>query len=573
MLELRPYQTEAVNAIYRHLRERDDNPCVVIPTGGGKTPVMATVCRDAVARWNGRVLILAHVKELLGQALEKIQVVAPDMWMKTGIYSAGLKCRDTDKPIIIAGIQSVYRRACELDAFDLVIIDEAHMIPPEGDGMYRTFLDDARKVNPNLRVIGLTATPFRMKSGMICEPCNILNEICYEIGVKELIVQGYLCPLVTKGAAQPLDTSNLHVRAGEFVAGEAEELMDTDELVESACREIVDQAQKRRAVLVFTTGIRHAEHVADVLRRTAGAPVATVFGETASEDRDRVLADFKAGRIKYLVNVNVLTTGFDAPNIDCVAMLRPTMSPGLYYQMVGRGFRLCDGKESCLVLDFGGNVLRHGPVDAIRIQAVNPRACGEAPAKQCPECQSLIATGYAVCPDCGYEFPPPKRQQHEAKASTEGILSGEVTTEVHAVREVFYSVHTKKGAPIEAPKTLRVEYQVGFHQYVSEWICFEHDGWARHKAESWWRCRSNTPVPLTSAEAAAMADDGALCETASITVRSVVGEQFLRIIGYELSNRRPWREPGMDDDLDPVGATTSSRAGDYDPLDDDDIPF
>jgi DNA repair protein RadD len=573
MLELRPYQQEAVAAIYRHLREREDNPCVVIPTGGGKTPVMATICRDAVGRWGGRVLILAHVKELLEQALEKIEVVAPEMWMKTGVYSAGLKSRDTEHPIIIAGIQSVFRRACELDAFDLVIIDEAHMIPPDGDGMYRTFLDDARKVNPNLRVIGLTATPFRMKSGMICEPGNILNEVCYEIGVKELIVQGYLCPLVTKGAAQPLDTSGLHVRAGEFIAGEAEDLMDTDELVESACREIVEQVWARRSVLVFTTGIRHAEHVAAVLGRMASDPVATVFGETASEDRDRVLADFKAGRIKYLVNVNVLTTGFDAPNIDCVAMVRPTLSPGLYYQMVGRGFRLSEGKENCLVLDFGSNVLRHGPVDAIRVQAVQQRGGGEAPAKQCPECLSLIAAGYTVCPDCGYEFPPPERQQHEATASTEGILSGEVTTEVHEVREIFYSVHTKKGAPEDAPKTLRVEYQVGFHRYFCEWICFEHDGWARHKAESWWRRRSNAPVPQTSAEAAAMALDGALCETDSITVRSVVGEQFPRIVGYELGDRPPWREPGMDDDLEPVGAMTEGGVRGYDPHDDDDLPF
>ena len=172
MLKLRPYQEEAVAAIYRHLRERDDNPCVVIPTGGGKTPVMATVCRDTVGRWDGRVLILAHVRELLEQAVEKLRLVAPEMWMKTGIYSAGLKSRDTEHPIIVAGIQSVYRRACELDVFDLVIIDEAHMIPPDGDGMYRSFLEDARRVNPDVRVIGLTATPFRMKSGTICEPKN-----------------------------------------------------------------------------------------------------------------------------------------------------------------------------------------------------------------------------------------------------------------------------------------------------------------------------------------------------------------------------------------------------------------
>ena len=447
------------------------------------------------------------------------------------------------------------------------------MIPPDGDGMYRTFLEDARKVNPNLRVIGLTATPFRMKSGMICEPGNVLNEVCYEIGVKELIVQGYLCPLVTKGAAQPLDTSGLHVRAGEFIAGEAEDLMDTDELVESACREIIEQTRDRRSALAFTTGVRHGEHVATALRRMTSEPVATVFGETASEERDRVLAEFKAGRIKYLVNVNVLTMGFDAPNIDCVAMVRPTLSPGLYYQMVGRGFRLNEGKENCLVLDFGGNVLRHGPVDAIRIQAVNHRGNGEAPAKQCPECQSLIAAGYAVCPDCGYEFPPPERRQHEATASTEGILSGEVTTTVHEVRDVFYSVHSKKGAPEDAPKTLRVEYRTGFHQHQSEWICFDHTGWARQKAESWWRRRSHAPEPLSTAEAEALANDGALCRTRTITVRTVVGEQYPRIIGYELDDRPAWREPGMDDDLEPAGVLAGGSAGAYDPLDDDDLPF
>lgn len=560
MLELRPYQHEAVAAIYRHLRERDDNPCVVIPTGGGKTPVMATVCRDVVGRWNGRILILAHVKELLEQAREKLHQVAPDMWMQTGIYSAGLRSRDTDHPIIIAGVQSVYRRACEFGPFDLIIIDEAHMIPPDGDGMYRSYLEDARRVNPNLRVLGLTATPFRMKSGMICAAGNILNHVCYEIGVRELIVQGYLCPLVTKGSIKQVDTSGLHVRAGEFVAGEAEDLMDTDELVESACREIVEQTQTRRSVLVFATGVHHGEHIATVLCRMTSDPIATVFGETADEERDRVLTEFNAGAIKYLVNVNVLTMGFDAPNIDCVAMVRPTLSPGLYYQMVGRGFRLCEGKENCLVLDFGGNVLRHGPVDAIRIQPVNHRGDGEAPAKQCPECQSLIAAGYAICPDCGYSFPPPERRTHEATASTEGILSGQVTTTEYEVQNVRYLVHQKRGAPENAPSTLRVEYRVGWHQYQSEWICFEHTGWARHRAESWWRQRSNAPVPETAAEAAELANACALCETRAIIVRSIVGEEYDRIVGYELGEKPAWREPGTDEDC-MVGQDECAFAG------------
>ncbi|HMQ16943.1 MAG TPA: DEAD/DEAH box helicase family protein, partial [Phycisphaerae bacterium] len=178
---LRPYQREAVDAVYEFLRTRDDNPCVVIPTAGGKTPVMATICRDAVQRWGGRVLILAHVREALEQAAEKLHLVAPDL--PVGIYSAGLKRRDLGYAVTIAGIQSVYERACDVGAVDLVIVDECHLIPEDGEGMYRTFLADMKQINPLARVIGLTATPFRMKSGTICSPDNILNEVCFEVGV------------------------------------------------------------------------------------------------------------------------------------------------------------------------------------------------------------------------------------------------------------------------------------------------------------------------------------------------------------------------------------------------------
>jgi DNA repair protein RadD len=561
VLELRPYQQEAVAAIYRHLRERDDNPCVVIPTGGGKSLLMAQVCKDAVGRWNGRVMILAHVKELLEQTREKLHLVAPEMRVKTGIYSAGLKSRDTECPVTVAGIQSVYKRACEFDPFDLIVIDEGHLIPPDGDGMYRTFLEDARKVNPNVRLIGLTATPFRMKSGMICAPENVLNHVCYEVGVRELIVQGYLCPLITKASRERIDTSGLHVRAGEFVAGEVEDLMNTQTRVESACREIVEQTSNRRSVLIFAAGVGHGQRIAEVLRGGFGARVGTVFGDTPDVERDRVLVAFKAGELKYLVNVNVLTTGFDAPNIDCVAMVRPTLSPGLYYQMVGRGFRLHPGKPDCLILDFGGNVLRHGPVDAIRIQEVDRRGNGEAPAKECPECRSLIAAGYSMCPDCGHEFPKPEKRKHDGTASTEGILSGQVTTAEYPVEGVRYSIHHKRGAPEDAPRTMRVEYRLGFNHYRSEWICFEHTGFARKKAEQWWRRRSHALVPESADEAVALAESGALCRTRSVTVRSMAGEEYARIIGYELGDKPPWREPGWDEEETSEAEPDYARAG------------
>jgi DNA repair protein RadD len=267
-MNLRPYQSDAVAAVYEHLRTRDDNPCVVIPTGGGKTPVIATICRDAVNLWNGRVVILAHVKELLEQAADKLRVIAPDVPL--GIYSAGLKRKDLGYAVTVAGIQSIWKKACDLGPVDLIIVDEAHMVPAEDDGMYRQFIADAKAVNPQVRIVGLTATPFRMKSGPICEPGNILNHVCYEVGVRELIVQGYLSPLRTKAGLQRVDTSDLHVRAGEFVASEVEDLMDKDALVEGACAEIVEHSRDRKAVLIFSSGVRHGQHIVEVLKAKHG---------------------------------------------------------------------------------------------------------------------------------------------------------------------------------------------------------------------------------------------------------------------------------------------------------------
>jgi len=546
-MQLRPYQQESIGAVYRYLRARDDNPCIVIPTGGGKTPVMATICRDSVSKWDGRVLILAHVKELLEQTAGTLRSMAPDL--DVGVYSAGLKRRDTDHPVIVAGIQSVYRRACELDRFDLIIVDEAHLLPPDGEGMYRTFVADAKAVNPNVRLIGLTATPYRMKSGMLCGPDNLLNDICYEVGVKELIAQGYLCPLRTKAGRRKVDTSGLHIRAGEFIGSEVEELMDTDELVGAACREIIELTSDRRAVLIFAASVAHTEHVKAMLQRMTGDECGLVTGDTPTSERNRLIARFKGQRLatnlfgdtapplKYLVNVNVLTTGFDAPNVDCVVLLRPTASPGLYYQMVGRGFRLCEDKADCLVLDYGGNIVRHGPVDAIQIVERQGDAGGDPPAKECPECRAVIHAAYTACPDCGYEFPPAENGKHDARASGEGILSGQVIDTEYDVADVFYSVHTKRRADEDAPKTLRVTYQVGLNDYQSEWVCPEHDGWARQKFEQWWLRRSHDPLPDTAERAVAIAEAGGIAPTHRITVRRVTGEQFDRIVACELGGK------------------------------------
>ena len=448
--------------------------------------------------------------------------------------------------------------------------------------MYRQFLADAMVVNPNLRVIGLTATPYRLKGGEICQPENMLNHVCYEAGIKEMIVQGYLCKLKSRGGRAKAELNNLHIRGGEFVASEMEAAMDTDSLVSNACREIVELTRNRNSVLIFTTSVEHCQHVAAEISRRTGTECGLVTGDTPSGKRAELLARFKGETVnsdlfggtkpplKYLANVNVLTTGFDATSVDCVVLLRPTASVGLYVQMVGRGTRLHPGKDDCLILDYGGNVLRHGPVDAVMVQDKTP-GDGEAPAKECPECNALIHAAYRVCPDCGHEFPSPQSELDDT-ASGEGILSGEITDNNYDVSDITFSVHTKRGADESVPKTMRIEYQVGWNQWVSEWVCPEHTGWARQKFEKWWFKRSMCPSPKNAHEAVVLAEDGALAKTKSITVRSVSGEKFDRVIRYDVGNKPEYYpEPGWNDgddttdDCGPVMAGTDWH--------EDDIPF
>jgi DNA repair protein RadD len=566
-MELRPYQRAAVEAVYRYLREQDGNPVVCIPPAGGKTPILATIASDAVNLWSGRVLVVTHVRELVEQAVDKLRRVCPGL--PVGVFSAGLKRRDTGEPVIAASIQSIYRRACELGRFDLIIVDECHLLPPDGEGMYQSFLADARVINPHVRLIGLTATPFRLDSGLICGPENLLNDICFEAGIRELIRDGYLCPLVSKAGQQKADLSNLHVRRGEFLACEVDAAMDRDELVRAACTEIIAATRDRNACLIFASGVAHGRHICDVLRVEHNIECGFVCGDTPSAERAELLARFRREQdglfdrqpLQYLCNVGVLTTGFDAPITDAIAILRPTNSPGLLVQIAGRGLRLHPDKHHTLVLDYGGNIERHGPIDQIAAKTVSRLRDGEAPAKECPDCHALIATGYSSCPECGHEFPPPERQKHEATASTTGVLSDQFTDETYDVLDVSYHVHTKRGADEDAPKTLRVDYRLGLTFHVSEWVCVEHAGYAGTKAAAWWHSRSPDPLPETAQRAVEIADGGGLAWPQRITVRSWPGQRWPEVVHAELG------------DLPEPCAAHVDNSLFGDPIDLDDLPF
>lgn len=538
-MKLRYYQEQAVQACYQWMGDNAGNPVIVLPTGAGKTLVIAKICQD-VHGWGGRVLVLAHVKELLEQAYNNLRSIGS---LDVGIYSASLKSRSKENDITIAGIHSVYSKGFELCGsrpYNVIIVDEAHRIPLNGDGMYRSLLGDIQKCNPKVRMIGFTATPYRLDSGLVCGKDSLLNDICYSADIRELIAGGFLCPLIGKRSFNDVEMDGVGKGSnGDFQSSEMQDRFLEGDKVRQSVREIVQQSRNRRKVLIFASGVQHAAAIKFEFDRM-GLQCGVIVGETEGKTRRETINKFRDHDMKYLVNVNCLTEGFDATSIDVVALLRSTLSPGLYYQMVGRGLRVNASKTDCLVLDFGGNIKRHGPIDCLNIERKLNGGSGEAPVKCCDKCGLIVHAGVRQC-ECGYEFPPPELK-HDTTASTDQPLSDSI--QEWEIDSVDYEVHTKRSDP-NAPKTMRVTYNCKEIPICSEWICCGHSGFAYEKAWAWWNLRSNHPMPRNAEDAVSMAPH-VLAIPSSIKIRKPSGEKFYRIVSYKLGEKPAAREPGDD---------------------------
>lgn len=512
MMQLRPYQREAVDALFGYFQTHQGHPLLVLPTGAGKSVIQAAFIQEALATYpRERFILVSHVRELLSQNLAKLIAHWPAA--PVGVYSAGLDRREV-RQISIAGIQSVYQKAHLFGDVGVVIVDEAHLVPRHDSGMYRTFLASLREHNPQLKIIGMSATPYRLDSGMLHEGEGALfTDIAYDANIDRLIADGYLSQLRSRlGVARP-SLDGLHVRGGEYIEGELEERCNAPDVVVGAVEEVIDLCHDRQKWLVFCCSVAHAEAVAVALRER-GIQTATVTGETPLPTRDRALADFSSGRLRAITNVNVLTTGFDAPDIDAIVMLRPTLSTGLYVQQCGRGMRRADGKSDCLVLDFAGNIMQHGPINDVQVN-VQRRGTGDGKGryKECPECHTPIPGGCGTCPECGHQFPG-REPRHDTRASDLDIMGESHVAEVvedlgdgklkTTVRYVTYEPH--ESSPVK-PITLQVNYHCARGERFREWVCFDHDpaSYPRRKAEQWWRQRSTAPVPDSVNEAATLA--------------------------------------------------------------------
>lgn len=533
-MDLRPYQIESIRAVNAFMTQvKDSNPCIVLPTGSGKTVVMAEMIKDYRTRWKPRICIIAHVKELIQQNSNKLHQYWPEMPLdEMGIYSAGLNQRDWLNPVIFAGIQSVYNKAIHLGRFDLILIDEAHRIPLKGEGMYRTFIDDAKRINPNLKIVGLTATDYRLQGGRICGPKNILNHVCYEANIKNLIKDGYLSPLVSRGSLAEADLSIVKIQNGDYKLDELEAAMNSDRLVEDAVREMIKFCHDRKAWIIFCVGVDHAYHVSNELEKK-GIEAPVIHAKTPSKERANIIKNFSSGDLKALININVLSEGFDVPHVDAIIMLRPTKSAGLYYQQVGRGLRIHPGKKDCLVLDFANNIPEHGPIDNIQV-AQKSGSSSQVVLKKCRECQSYCPGGCRICPECGHEFVvSPNEVTHESKASGVAILSSgeDKKYKRFEVSHVKYSKHHKVGKP----PSMRVDYYGGLQRIASEFVCFEHRGFAQASALRWWKLREKvggtSPTTVDKAIDMVMTESDGIKEPKSILIDSRA--KYPEILNYE----------------------------------------
>lgn len=489
-MQLRDYQSRVLDDLWQWFIEHPaGNPIVEAVVGAGKSVLIAALCQRAMSQYAGtRILVVVHQKELLEQNLEKLLSVWPNA--PVGIHSAAKGRSDTHHDVIYATIGSIFRKAHLLGRIDLVLADECHLINPKEVGMWRQLISDLKRYNPMCRVIGWTGTPFRGDGvWLTAGESPLFHGIAARVTMAELLALGYLAPLTTSAVRTHIDASGVSISAGDYNIKELAERADRSELVESACDEIVTLAANRKRWLVFCVTVSHAEHVRDALV-ARGIAAGVVSAETLKAERSALIEDFRSGRLRALCNVAVLTTGFDVPAVDCIALLRNTKSPVLYVQIAGRGMRvlgsnitesIANGKSDCLWLDFTDTTGNLGPVDKIKGRGPKRKKDSAAPVKVCDECGSVVHASAQVCPDCGAEFEINHQDPHGTKASDAQIISSEKKIKRYPVTNVSYQPHQKPGKP----QSIQVMYWSALRIVAREWVCPIHGGFAGAKGQRW----------------------------------------------------------------------------------------
>jgi len=475
-MQLRPYQTKAINMLYDWFNNNQTgNPVLNMPGGSGKSVVIAAIVKDAIKSWpSTSVLMLVHSKELIQQNANKLRQLWPNAPL--GVYSASLNRKELDQ-ITYAGIGSIHRKAKELGHIDLCLVDEAHAISNTESGTYRKLLKELSEINPNMRVIGFSASPFRLGQGLLTEGEEALfTDIIEPVSIQELVNLKHLYPLRSKFTSYRLSAEGLHKRGGDYIASEMELKFNTDDANNHIVKEVIERAKDYKHWLVFCSGISHAENISNIFNE-AGISSKALTGNNTKSEREQILKDFESGKIRALCNVSILTTGYDFPDLDCIVMLRATMSPALYLQMSVRGMRPKAHIDHCLFLDFAGVIHEHGAITEVRTPKKGSSGEGEAPIKSCDVCFELVHPSVMICPCCGTEFPKPEAKSLELH--NDCIMGG--GTEL-IVKSWFWQKHTGKTSNVDM---LKLTYYGDLSDTpITEYLTIMHDSYAGTKART-----------------------------------------------------------------------------------------
>lgn len=485
-LTLRPYQEQALRDLEDYWDQgKGKAPIVCLPTGAGKSLLISSFCERTCKDYPYvRIMIVVHSRELVKQNFDELKSNWPEA--DAGIYSAGLKSRDMKNRIIFAGIQSVYNKVFDFPSkFDILICDEGHMIPRSADTRYGRLIKDLRTSNPRVVIWCTTATPYRLDSGSLVGDASsgaIFDGIAHSTSLKDLIDQGYLLPIISKGGVKQIDLKNVHIQAGEYNQSELAFAASDPQLIKLAVEEFVRYGQDRKSWIVYCSGVDHANKVADEIRKH-NVDCEVLTGDTPLEKRDKIINDFKNRKLRCICNVMVLSVGFNAKNIDMIVLLMSTTSASKYVQIVGRGTRVYDdSKKDTLLMDYGGNVCRFGVLDAIdpiKRKDIFGMPVGKPPMRQCPKCNCIFHARILVCPSCGHVFPTPEAEaKHGVEAYDGAVMADQITPFLVEVKDVWVSKHVKPGKVTSA----KLEFFDSMERSYPIWLCLDHKGYAAEKA-------------------------------------------------------------------------------------------
>lgn len=529
----REYQSWATDAFYEYFGESEGHPVIAMPTGTGKSVVIALLCTTLLTQWNHvRILMLAPTKELVEQNADKMTTMWPGAPL--GICSASLNRYQTSMPITFGTIGTVINREEELATedkpIDIVFVDECHLVSDKEATQYRQLFDYLLECNPNTKFVGLSATPYRLGVGHIIDG-GLFTDVCFDSttmdAINWFIDQGYLVPLIPRPTKTKLDTNGVKKQGGEFQAKDLQRKVNKAEITTAAVIEALDLAADRAHCLWFSTGIEHAEAIGAELE-SHGESVVVVHSKSPTRDED--IARFIRGEVRHCINYGILTTGFDFPGLDCIIMLRPTKSPGLWVQMLGRGTRpfyaegfdlattegrlaaiAASTKQNCLVLDFAYNTAEMGPFNDPQLPKKKQKVGGPAPVKTCKKDNTAEGIGCGIwnhpsarhCVNCGAEFIFDVK--FGSDASSDALLAGKAyespVVELLTVTKMTFEIHKKLGRP----DSIRVIYHCGLRRFT-HYIMPEHGGNPRKRSEHWWMIHGGGQMPESTLASKAAID-------------------------------------------------------------------